>query len=188
MLLRALEEKRFLPLGGDREVSSDFQLIAGTNRNLTDAVKEGRFRDDLLARLNAASHVTIFPIAPVPIEPLELQEILPVPITLETPCRSGLGVTTPMFGMPPAILWRMLSPQHRVLTCEVRAGETGLLLHIAYGDELVWSQHFQGPAARADLEMRAEAWRTALIEEGFTPGSRAEARPGLPATWRLLRG
>jgi transcriptional regulatory protein RtcR len=52
MLLRALEEKRFLPLGGDREVSSDFQLIAGTNRNLTEAVREGRFREDLLARIN----------------------------------------------------------------------------------------------------------------------------------------
>ena len=34
MLLRALEEKRFLPLGSDREASSDFQLIAGTNRDL----------------------------------------------------------------------------------------------------------------------------------------------------------
>jgi len=52
MLLRALEEKRFLPLGGDKEVSSDFQLIAGTNRNLDDAVKTGRFREDLLARIN----------------------------------------------------------------------------------------------------------------------------------------
>ena len=52
MLLRALEEKRFLPLGSDREVTSEFQLIAGTNRDLTDAVKEGRFRDDLLARIN----------------------------------------------------------------------------------------------------------------------------------------
>jgi transcriptional regulatory protein RtcR len=52
MLLRALEEKRFLPLGSDKEVSSDFQLIAGTNRDLVDAVKEGRFRDDLLARIN----------------------------------------------------------------------------------------------------------------------------------------
>jgi transcriptional regulatory protein RtcR len=52
MLLRALEEKRFFPLGGDREVSSDFQLIAGTNRDLTGAVAEGRFRDDLLARIN----------------------------------------------------------------------------------------------------------------------------------------
>jgi len=52
MLLRALEEKRFLPLGSDREVSSEFQLIAGTNRDLTQAVAEGRFREDLLARIN----------------------------------------------------------------------------------------------------------------------------------------
>jgi len=52
MLLRALEEKRFLPVGGDKEVESDFQLIAGTNRDLQQAVLEGRFRDDLLARLN----------------------------------------------------------------------------------------------------------------------------------------
>lgn len=52
MLLRALEEKRFLPVGSDREVESDFQLIAGTNRDLQQAVHEGRFREDLLARLN----------------------------------------------------------------------------------------------------------------------------------------
>ncbi len=52
MLLRALEEKRFLPLGSDREVNSDFQLIAGTNRDLGSAVHEGRFREDLLARIN----------------------------------------------------------------------------------------------------------------------------------------
>src|SRR5215213_7674940 len=52
MLLRALEEKVFLPLGSDREVRSDFQLIAGTNRDLGARVREGRFRDDLLARIN----------------------------------------------------------------------------------------------------------------------------------------
>ncbi|MBL8300923.1 MAG: sigma 54-interacting transcriptional regulator [Rhodanobacteraceae bacterium] len=52
MLLRAIEDKRFPPLGGDREVSSDFQLIAGTNRDLAVAVAEGRFREDLYARLN----------------------------------------------------------------------------------------------------------------------------------------
>ncbi len=52
MLLRALEEKVFLPLGGDREVKSDFMLIAGTNRDLEEMVRERRFRDDLLARIN----------------------------------------------------------------------------------------------------------------------------------------
>jgi transcriptional regulatory protein RtcR len=52
MLLRALEEKTFLPLGSDRESGSDFQLIAGTNRDLLSAVREGRFRENLLARIN----------------------------------------------------------------------------------------------------------------------------------------
>jgi len=52
MLLRALEEKTFLPLGSDREAKSDFQLIAGTNRDLLSAVQQGRFREDLLARIN----------------------------------------------------------------------------------------------------------------------------------------
>lgn len=52
MLLRALEEKTFLPLGSDAEAHSDFQLIVGTNRDLLAAVGEGRFREDLLARIN----------------------------------------------------------------------------------------------------------------------------------------
>lgn len=52
MCLRAIEEKRFLPMGSDKDVTSDFQLIAGTNRDLSVAVREGRFREDLLARLN----------------------------------------------------------------------------------------------------------------------------------------
>ena len=52
MLLRAVEEKKFLPLGSDREVASSFQLVCGTNRNLQADVAQGRFREDLLARIN----------------------------------------------------------------------------------------------------------------------------------------
>ncbi|MEO1731329.1 MAG: RNA repair transcriptional activator RtcR [Pseudomonadota bacterium] len=52
MILRAIEEGRFLPVGADREATSEFQLIAGTNRNLMTAVRDGTFRDDLFARLN----------------------------------------------------------------------------------------------------------------------------------------
>jgi transcriptional regulatory protein RtcR len=52
MLLRALEDRRFLPVGSDREVSSEFSLIAGTNRDLRADVARGRFRDDLLARID----------------------------------------------------------------------------------------------------------------------------------------
>ena len=52
MLLRAIEEKRFLPMGADAEVSSNFQLIAGSNRDLSEQVQKGLFREDLLARIN----------------------------------------------------------------------------------------------------------------------------------------
>ena len=52
MLLRALETKTFLPVGADRETSSDFQLIAGTNRDLGERIREGKFREDLLARID----------------------------------------------------------------------------------------------------------------------------------------
>jgi transcriptional regulatory protein RtcR len=52
MLLHAIEDKAFLPVGTDREAQSDFQLGAGTNRDLSQAVRIGRFRDDLLARIN----------------------------------------------------------------------------------------------------------------------------------------
>jgi transcriptional regulatory protein RtcR len=52
MLLRAIEEKAFFPVGSDREVRSDFQLLAGTNRDLRRDVASGRFREDLLARID----------------------------------------------------------------------------------------------------------------------------------------
>ncbi|MEI6219150.1 MAG: RNA repair transcriptional activator RtcR [bacterium] len=52
MLLRAIEEKLFFPMGSDKEVSSDFQLICGTNRDLYRDVQDGKFREDLLERIN----------------------------------------------------------------------------------------------------------------------------------------
>jgi transcriptional regulatory protein RtcR len=52
MLLRAVEDKRFLPVGADEETSSDFQLVAGTNRDLQEEMIADRFREDLLARIN----------------------------------------------------------------------------------------------------------------------------------------
>lgn len=52
MLLKAIEEKRFYPFGSDQQVSSDFQLIAGTVQDLRQRVREGAFREDLYARIN----------------------------------------------------------------------------------------------------------------------------------------
>ncbi len=51
-LLRALEENKVRPLGGDREIEFDVRILAATNRDLETAVEEGRFRQDLFFRVN----------------------------------------------------------------------------------------------------------------------------------------
>ena len=52
MLLKAIEEKTFRPLGATKDEHSDFQIICGTNRDLERDVAEKKFRADLLARIN----------------------------------------------------------------------------------------------------------------------------------------
>ena len=56
MILGAIEDKAFYPLGGDNAVRSDFQLIAGTAQDLAECVALGTFRADLLARINMWSY------------------------------------------------------------------------------------------------------------------------------------
>ncbi len=54
-LLRLIQEKEILPLGGTKPVKVDVRFIAATNRNLQDEVKKGTFRQDLYYRLNVVS-------------------------------------------------------------------------------------------------------------------------------------
>jgi DNA-binding NtrC family response regulator len=51
-LLRFLEEKTFKRIGGSADITVDVRIIAATNRNLDDAVKSGKFREDLYYRLH----------------------------------------------------------------------------------------------------------------------------------------
>lgn len=69
--LRVLQEHRFRPLGGSREIESDFRLVAATNRNLDRMVERGQFREDLLFRLR--SYVIELP--PLRERPEDIQEL-----------------------------------------------------------------------------------------------------------------
>jgi len=51
-LLRVLETKQFIRVGGNKEITSDFRVICATNRDLKSMVEKGTFREDLYYRLN----------------------------------------------------------------------------------------------------------------------------------------
>lgn len=51
-LLRALEECKLRPVGGEREIAFDVRILSATNRDLESAIEEGRFREDLYFRVN----------------------------------------------------------------------------------------------------------------------------------------
>ena len=51
-LLRALEESKLRPVGGDQEIAFNVRVLSATNRDLETAIEEGRFRDDLYFRFN----------------------------------------------------------------------------------------------------------------------------------------
>lgn len=51
-ILRVLQDRRFMHLGGTQEIQVDVRIIAATNVDLQQAVREGRFREDLFYRLN----------------------------------------------------------------------------------------------------------------------------------------
>jgi PAS domain S-box-containing protein len=60
-LLRVLEEQTFRRLGGLKDINLDLRVVAATNKNLREAVKEGAFRQDLYFRLNVI-HIVIPPL------------------------------------------------------------------------------------------------------------------------------
>jgi DNA-binding NtrC family response regulator len=72
-LLRAIQERVIDRVGGTRPVPVDLRIIATSNRNLTDAVREGSFREDLLFRLNVVN-LKIPPLRERPADVIELAQ------------------------------------------------------------------------------------------------------------------
>jgi len=77
-LLRVLEEHAFEPLGGVKTVKVDVRVVAATNRDLQQAIEQGKFREDLYYRLNVMP-ITIPPLRDKPEDiPLLIEHFLSV--------------------------------------------------------------------------------------------------------------
>ena len=72
-LLRAIQERVIDRVGGTRPVAIDIRIVATSNRNLAEAVREGTFREDLLFRLNVVN-LKLPPLRERPADVLELAE------------------------------------------------------------------------------------------------------------------
>lgn len=162
MLLKAVEERRFLPLGSDHEVQSDFQLIAGTNRDLSKDVVAGRFREDLYARINLWTYELPGLIdRPEDIEP-NLEYLL-----TQFSAENGHMVRFNKearerymkFAMSPEALW---AGNFRDLSASVirmaTLADAGRITDHIVNDEMVrlnrlWNHHAQRPAAGEEIEL-----------------------------------
>lgn len=70
-ILRLIQERKFYPVGGTKEIEVDFRVVAATNKDLSELVKEGKFREDLFYRLNVVN-IEIPPLRKRPEDIIEL--------------------------------------------------------------------------------------------------------------------
>ncbi|MBW2736402.1 MAG: sigma-54-dependent Fis family transcriptional regulator [Deltaproteobacteria bacterium] len=97
-LLRALQERKILPVGGEREISIDVRVVAATNRDLDAEVKNGSFRQDLFYRLN------VIPLAVPPLR--ERREDVPL-LATHFVARYAAQTGRPVTGFDPDTLARL---------------------------------------------------------------------------------
>ena len=167
MLLRAIEERRFLPVGSDREEHSDFQLIAGSNRDLRLRVAEGAFREDLLARIDLWS----FTLPGLAERPEDLEPNLDFELA-QLSDRTGRKVTMNReartrflsFGMSPEARWE---GNFRDLNAAVMRMAT-----LASGDRIRLAE------VSAEIERLETKWRGSLRSSAEEAGTYVVAKLG----------
>ena len=97
-LLKMIEDQRIRPLGGEREVEVDVQIVAASNRNLKERADEGSFRGDLYHRLS----VFDLTLPPLRSRPEDLKDLVPT-IVEEYNAKSGKRIS-----VIPEEVWRAL--------------------------------------------------------------------------------
>uniref|UniRef100_UPI0035A01E30 sigma-54 interaction domain-containing protein n=1 Tax=Delftia acidovorans TaxID=80866 RepID=UPI0035A01E30 len=171
-ILRALQEREITPVGASRALPVNVRIIAATHRDLPDAVRQGRFREDLWYRLQ---------VVPVHLPPLR-ERLGDVLLLAEHFLRQGGGASPKRLGADAARLllahdWpgnvRELrnAMERAALLCPgpvIGAEHIGLQPAVAQGPAIDWN----GPLAAAVAQLEREMVTRALAA---ATGNRAEA-------------
>ncbi len=177
-LLRVMEERRFLPVGGHREIEVDVRVLSATNKDLEELIAEGRFREDLYYRFN------VFPIDLPPLR--DRLEDLPV---LTRRLARGLGATE--VDLPPEVLVIL-----RTYAWPGNVRELRNVLEraqILAGGGPIRAEHIVLPKARSgrgaevlDLNLQANERRLILAALDRVGGNKTRAAELLGLTRRAL--
>ena len=171
-ILRALQEREITPVGASRALPVNVRIIAATHRDMPDAVRQGRFREDLWYRLQ---------VVPVHLPPLR-ERLGDVLLLAEHFLRQGGGASPKRLGADAARLllahdWpgnvRELrnAMERAALLCPgpvIGAEHIGLQPAVAHGPAIDWN----GPLAAAVAQLEREMVTRALAA---ATGNRAEA-------------
>ena len=175
VFLRVLQEHRFRPLGRQKEIESNFRLIAATNRDLEGMVQAGQFRKDLLYRLRALT---------ISLPPLRehREDIVPIAVYhLEKICkRSGLAakVLLPRFRRGAALLC-LAGQRSRTGQC-TRTGRRRLGVRLHAVSKTPSPRYPHSPGAGLDRrERRRSPTKRMPLRPGAFPRSRSSAYPSM---------
>jgi DNA-binding NtrC family response regulator len=173
-LLRFLEDRRFPRVGGTEALEVDVRIVAATNRNLEERVREGRFREDLYFRLNVVK---------IEIPPLrERREDIPLLVAHALDLARGAGITDEALEVLKAHAWPGNVRELR------NAVERGVVL--AHGspvrpEQLPESVRSPRPIGESDLDARVRD----LVEKLAAQAAPGELFRAVEARWEkaLLR-
>jgi two-component system NtrC family response regulator len=156
-LLRVVEERRFERVGGTRTIEVDVRFVVSSNVDLAEAVRTGRFREDLFHRLN---------VVPLRLPPLRdrREDILPLAVSfLEREVERGVtaatGFTTDAEELLRGYLWpgnvrelRSIVERAALLTAEGEVAATALPSHVLEQPATLWAGRERRPTLK-DVEL-----------------------------------
>ena len=185
-LLRALQEREFERLGGTDTIKVNVRLVAATNKDLTKAIAEGQFREDLYYRLN------VFSIFMPPLRERKSDVLLLADHFLEKFSREHgkaiKRISTPAIDMLTSYHWPgNVRELENVMERAVLVCETGVI-HGHHLPPTLQTAERSGTITRLSLDGAVGAYESDLIQDAIktTRGNRKRAAQLLDTTERIL--